>query len=109
MVYSKVNYTYSPVLSSLVMHYCESGSLASVISSAKKTKTFISESQIAKWLVQLALALNFLHEKHILHRYGVWCMVYDVWCMVWCMIHIWCMGYMVYGVWCMVYGMVYGV
>ncbi|RYY68282.1 hypothetical protein EON63_24960 [archaeon] len=86
-----IRHHYSFPFSISVMHYCESGSLASVISSAKKTKTFISESQIAKWLVQLALALNFLHEKHILHRYGVWSMVYDVWCMV-------------YGVWCIMYG-----
>lgn len=50
------------------MHYCESGSLASVISSAKKTKTFIAEAQVLKWVAQLALALNFLHERKVLHR-----------------------------------------
>lgn len=67
----------SPLVSSLfpiyrvvhiVMHYCESGSLASVISSAKKTKTFIAEAQILKWVVQLTLALHFLHERNVLHR-----------------------------------------
>jgi NIMA (never in mitosis gene a)-related kinase len=50
------------------MHYCESGTLASVISNTKKNKSYISESQIMKWLVQLTLALHFLHENHTLHR-----------------------------------------
>lgn len=50
------------------MHYCESGSLASVISSTKKNKTFIAEAQVLKWVVQLTLALNFLHERKVLHR-----------------------------------------
>lgn len=52
----------------IVMHYCESGSLASILNSAKKTKTFIAETQVVKWMVQLTLAINYLHENHILHR-----------------------------------------
>eukprot|EP00981_Chlorochromonas_danica_P000555 scaffold125_cov156-Ochromonas_danica.AAC.4 len=60
--------TTNPRVVHIVMHYCESGSLASVISSAKKTKTFIAEAQILKWVVQLTLALHFLHERNVLHR-----------------------------------------
>ena len=51
------------------MHYCESGTLSSIITSAKKTKSSISENQIIKWLLQLSLALHHMHELcHILHR-----------------------------------------
>ncbi len=51
------------------MHYCESGSIASYISNAKKNKNSITEAQIIKWTIQLALALHFMHEfNHTLHR-----------------------------------------
>jgi NIMA (never in mitosis gene a)-related kinase len=50
------------------MHYCESGTLASVISSAKKNRSSIPEAQLSKWFIQLLLALNFLHSNHTLHR-----------------------------------------
>jgi NIMA (never in mitosis gene a)-related kinase len=52
----------------IVMHYCESGTLASVISSAKKNRSSIPEAQLSKWFIQLLLALNFLHSNHTLHR-----------------------------------------
>lgn len=53
----------------IVMHYCESGSLASYITNTKKNKSSISEAQIIKWTVQLALAMQFLHDvNHTLHR-----------------------------------------
>ena len=52
----------------IVMHYCESGTLASVIQSAKKNKSSISETQIMKWTIQLALAMHFLHSNNTLHR-----------------------------------------
>lgn len=60
--------TLNPRVVHIVMHYCESGTIASVIASAKKTKTSISEAQIVKWIVQLSLGMNFLHENHTLHR-----------------------------------------
>lgn len=50
------------------MHYCESGTLASVISSARKNRTNLAEAQILKWFIQLLLALNFLHTNRTLHR-----------------------------------------
>jgi NIMA (never in mitosis gene a)-related kinase 1/4/5 len=50
------------------MHYCESGTLDSVITAAKKNKTSIAEAQIIKWLLQLALALNYLHHHGVIHR-----------------------------------------
>lgn len=50
------------------MHYCESGTLATIISNAKKNKQILSEQQITRWIVQLTLAINFLHENHCIHR-----------------------------------------
>jgi hypothetical protein len=50
------------------MHYCESGTLASIIQSAKKNKSSISETTIIKWTIQLALAMQFLHSNNTLHR-----------------------------------------
>ncbi len=52
----------------IVMHYCESGTLSSIIQSAKKTKTSIAEAQIVKWIVQLAMAMHHLHENKTVHR-----------------------------------------
>jgi NIMA (never in mitosis gene a)-related kinase len=60
--------TANPRVVNIVMHYCESGTLASVISAAKKNKTYIPEAQILKWFIQLLLALNFLHSNQTLHR-----------------------------------------
>ncbi len=50
------------------MHYCESGTIAGMISSTRKNKATLAESQILKWVLQLALAMQFLHENHVLHR-----------------------------------------
>lgn len=60
--------TSNPRIVHIVMHYCESGTLASVISSARKNRTYLPETQVLKWFIQLALALNFLHANHTLHR-----------------------------------------
>ena len=50
------------------MHYCESGTISGVISSAKKNKSNLAESQIVKWVLQLALAMQYLHDNHVVHR-----------------------------------------
>ena len=50
------------------MHYCEAGTLTTMITNAKKNKTFLSEQLIMKWVVQLTLAINYMHELHCLHR-----------------------------------------
>jgi serine/threonine protein kinase len=52
----------------IVMHYCEAGTIASVISSAKKNKSTLAENQVIKWVLQLALAMQFLHDNHVIHR-----------------------------------------
>ena len=50
----------------IVMVYCDGGDIYSKIK-ASKGKHF-SEDQILDWLVQMSLALIYLHERKILHR-----------------------------------------
>lgn len=50
----------------IVMTYCDGGDMYTRIKSSK-SKNF-TESQIMDWLVQMALALLYLHERKILHR-----------------------------------------
>ena len=50
----------------IVMVYCDGGDIYTKIKSAKG-KNF-PENTIVDWLVQMALALLYLHERKILHR-----------------------------------------
>uniref|UniRef100_A0A673HFQ0 Serine/threonine-protein kinase Nek1-like n=1 Tax=Sinocyclocheilus rhinocerous TaxID=307959 RepID=A0A673HFQ0_9TELE len=50
----------------IVMEYCEGGDLSKILTN---THTHISPCvQILDWLVQICLALQYLHENKILHR-----------------------------------------
>jgi serine/threonine protein kinase len=50
----------------MVMTYCDGGDMYTRIKNSK-SKNF-TEQQILDWLVQMALALLYLHERKILHR-----------------------------------------
>jgi non-specific serine/threonine protein kinase/NIMA (never in mitosis gene a)-related kinase len=50
----------------MVMTYCDGGDMYTRIKNSKG-KNF-PEQQILDWLVQMALALLYLHERKILHR-----------------------------------------
>ncbi|XP_067854694.1 serine/threonine-protein kinase Nek4 isoform X2 [Heptranchias perlo] len=50
----------------IVMGYCEGGDLYHKLKEQKGK--LLPESQVVEWFVQIAMALQYLHEKHILHR-----------------------------------------
>lgn len=50
----------------IVMVYCEGGDFYNKIRVAKGK--FFSENEIIEWIVELGLALSYIHDKRILHR-----------------------------------------
>ncbi|KAM6468222.1 serine/threonine-protein kinase Nek4 isoform 2-T3 [Liasis olivaceus] len=50
----------------IVMGFCEGGDLYHKLKEQKGQ--LLPETQVVEWLVQIAMALQYMHEKHILHR-----------------------------------------
>ncbi|KAM7063352.1 serine/threonine-protein kinase Nek4 [Molossus nigricans] len=50
----------------IVIGFCEGGDLYRKLKEQKGQ--LLPENQVVEWFVQIAMALQYLHEKHILHR-----------------------------------------
>ncbi|XP_059712282.1 serine/threonine-protein kinase Nek4 isoform X4 [Haemorhous mexicanus] len=50
----------------IVMGFCEGGDLYHKLKEQKGK--LLPENRVVEWFVQIAMALQYLHEKHILHR-----------------------------------------
>ncbi|NXF06828.1 NEK4 kinase, partial [Smithornis capensis] len=50
----------------IAMAFCEGGDLYHKLKEQKGK--LLPENQVVEWFVQIAMALQYLHEKHILHR-----------------------------------------
>ena len=52
----------------IIIDYAEGGDLASRIRAAKSKPYNFPEAQIRKWFSQMAMALEYIHSKKIVHR-----------------------------------------
>ncbi|XP_002742440.2 uncharacterized protein LOC100370291 [Saccoglossus kowalevskii] len=52
----------------LITEYCEGGDLDVRITKAKKEGKSFEQNQIMDWFVQLALAVDYMHSRRVLHR-----------------------------------------
>lgn len=50
----------------IVMGYCEGGDLHSRLKTYGNS--FLPETKVVEWFVQIALGLQYLHDRNILHR-----------------------------------------
>lgn len=52
----------------IVQDFCDGGTLHEKIVSARENNSPFSEKQIMQWFVQMAMALQHIHSKKVLHR-----------------------------------------
>ena len=52
----------------LLMQFCDGGDLEHKLNDVRKEKGMVPDTQVLDWFVQMALALQYLHSKRILHR-----------------------------------------
>ncbi len=47
----------------IVTEFCEGGDLASYITRVKEENAVVPQQQIMDWLIQLTMALQYMHER----------------------------------------------
>ncbi|XP_065667362.1 serine/threonine-protein kinase Nek1 isoform X7 [Hydra vulgaris] len=52
----------------IVMVYCEGGDLYTRLKEQAKLGQYLSETQVVEWFIQIAMALQYMHNENILHR-----------------------------------------
>jgi len=52
----------------MVLEYCDGGTMQDRIASVRKNKSQIAEQKILEWTTQIASAVEYIHERKILHR-----------------------------------------
>ncbi|CAF1675299.1 unnamed protein product, partial [Adineta ricciae] len=52
----------------IVMAYCEGGDLYTKLKEKRSKKEVLHENQIIEWFIQICMALQYIHERNILHR-----------------------------------------
>ena len=52
----------------IIMEYADAGDLSMVVKRQRELKQYLPEPDILSWFVQIALGLQYIHKKNILHR-----------------------------------------
>jgi NIMA (never in mitosis gene a)-related kinase 11 len=52
----------------IVTEYCEGGDLDQRIKELKKKNQALDENQVVKWLVEILIAVQYMHKSRVLHR-----------------------------------------
>lgn len=52
---------------SIIMEYCDGGSLANIIEAHKKEKKFIPEDDVLKYMSQMLLGIDYVHQNRMIH------------------------------------------
>eukprot|EP00042_Codosiga_hollandica_P049865 m.586342 g.586342 ORF g.586342 m.586342 type:complete len:590 (+) comp57977_c0_seq1:158-1927(+) len=52
----------------IVQEYCSGGTLEERIREARLGETYFGEGQVLGWVCEIALGVQYMHSKHVLHR-----------------------------------------
>mgnify|MGYP002378797307 FL=1 len=52
----------------IVTEYCEGGDLDQKFKELKKKQQLLDEEQVVEWLIQILIAVQYMHKSRILHR-----------------------------------------
>ena len=50
------------------MYYCEGGDLYTKIRKKQSENQIFEETKVIEWCIQICMALEYIHERHIVHR-----------------------------------------